>query len=492
LAQGAATLTVAVPFEPQTLDSMSSTTDLIALITGSVLEPLYAFDAEWKPAPVLAASLPEVSADGVTVTIPLRAGLTFHDGSAMTASDVVASLNRWLKLSPRGQVAGKVVTEIAATDDNTVRITLSQPFAPLLPLLSFNTGAAVIFPEEIVAEYPDTPIVDDKKIIGTGVFELTEHVPDQYVRLTRNGNYVSPEGEPSGFAGARAAEVDEIRFFPVPDANTRLTSLISGQYDIVLGLSPETFPQVSRSADLAATIIRPSGWLLFVENTKEGPTANQSFRQAVQAALGHDDIMLAAYGLPEFYAVNPSLYAEGTSFYSDAGADRYNQNNIERAKQLLAESGYKGEPFRLLTSQQYDFVFKAAVVAADNLRAAGINVELVTLDWASMLQQRNDAATWEAFISFFGFVPEPSLLATLNPTWYGWWDTAEKSAALADFTSTVDPAQRVEKWAALQQLILEQAPWIQLGAYAEMVASSARVEGLRSVPFLPLWNVSKQ
>ena len=84
ISQDNATLTVAVPFEPQTLDSMSSTTDLIALITGSVLEPLYAFDAEWKPAPVIAASLPEIGDNGTTITIPLRTGITFHDGSAMT------------------------------------------------------------------------------------------------------------------------------------------------------------------------------------------------------------------------------------------------------------------------------------------------------------------------------------------------------------------------------------------------------------------------
>lgn len=491
-AQSSSTLTVAVPFEPQTLDSMSSTTDLVALITGSVLEPLYAFDAEWKPAPVLAAAQPEISADGTIVTIPLRTGLKFHDGSDMDAADVVASLQRWLKLSPRGQIAGKVVTDIAAVDPATVQLTLSQPFAPLLPLLSFNTGAAVVFPEEVIAGNPDTPITETANIVGTGVFKLAEHVPDQYVRIVKSEGYVSPDGEPSGFAGSRAAGVDEIRFFPVPDANTRMTALMSGQYDIVLGLSPETYNQVSRNPDLSANIIRPSGWLLFVENTKKGPTADPKFRQAVQAALNHDDIMLAAYGMPEFYTVNASLYAEGTSFYSQAGAERYNQHNVEAAKALLAESGYNGEPFRLLTSQQYDFVFKAAVVASDNLRAAGINVELVNLDWASMLQQRNDDTSWEAFISFFGFVPEPSLLATFNPTWYGWWDDAAKTAAMDAFTSTVDPAARAEKWDALQTELLEQAPWVQLGSYAELVATSATVQGLRPVPFLPLWNVTKQ
>ncbi|MFC3704258.1 ABC transporter substrate-binding protein [Devosia honganensis] len=490
-AQSSNTLTVAVPFEPQTLDSMSSTTDLVALITGSVLEPLYAFDAEWKPAPVLAARLPEISADGTEVTIPLRTGLKFHDGSNMDAADVVASLQRWIKLSPRGQIAGKVVTDIAAVDDASVKITLSQPFAPLLPLLSFNTGAAVVFPEEVIAGNPDTPITETTKIVGTGVFQLAEHVPDQFVRLVKYEDYTSPEGEPSGFAGSRSAGVDEIRFFPVPDGNTRLSALMSGQYDIVLGLSPEAHPQVSRNADLATNIIRPSGWLLFVENTKKGPTSNEKFRQAVQAALNHDDIMLAAYGIPDFYTVSPSLYAEGTSFYSEAGAERYNQKNIETAKALLAESGYNGEPFRLLTSQQYDFVFKAAVVASENLRAAGINVELVNLDWASMLQQRNDDTSWEAFISFFGFVPEPSLLATFNPTWYGWWDDAAKTAAMDAFTSTVDPAERLQKWDALQTELLQQAPWVQLGSFAEMVATSASVQGLRPVPFLPLWNVTK-
>ena len=70
-----------------------------------------------------------------------------------------------------------------------------------------------MFPEEVVADYAETPIVDDARIIGTGVFQLAEHVPDQFVRLTRNDNYVSPDGEPSGFAGSRSADVSEIRFF---------------------------------------------------------------------------------------------------------------------------------------------------------------------------------------------------------------------------------------------------------------------------------------
>ena len=83
--------------EPQGLDPMVSTADLVGTIMQHVYEPLYTFDANWNIAPMLAESLPAVSKDGLSYTIPLRKGVKFHNGRDLTADDVVASLQRWME-----------------------------------------------------------------------------------------------------------------------------------------------------------------------------------------------------------------------------------------------------------------------------------------------------------------------------------------------------------------------------------------------------------
>src|SRR6218665_1519056 len=124
-------INVATIGEPPTLDPMSSTADLVGIVTQHIFETLYTFDGKWNVTPLLAESLPEVSADGKTYTIKLRTGIKFHDNSDMTSDDVVASLTRWTKIASRGkQVAGFIET-ITATDPATVKIVLKQPYAPL-------------------------------------------------------------------------------------------------------------------------------------------------------------------------------------------------------------------------------------------------------------------------------------------------------------------------------------------------------------------------
>src|SRR5580765_6908994 len=98
--------------EPQTLDPMASTADLVSTIMQHVYEPLYTFDANWNIAPMLAESMPTVSKDGLTYVIPLRKGVKFHNGREMVADDVIASLQRWMELSPRGKSLGKEVASL--------------------------------------------------------------------------------------------------------------------------------------------------------------------------------------------------------------------------------------------------------------------------------------------------------------------------------------------------------------------------------------------
>ena len=139
---------VATIGEPPTLDPMASATDIVGMVGQHIFETLFTFDHNWNVAPLLAEALPTVSPDGKIYEIKLRQGITFHDGSAMDSADVVASLKRWLTVASRGQQVAPLITDIAATDALTVRITLKQPYSPLPALLAFNNSAAVILPSE--------------------------------------------------------------------------------------------------------------------------------------------------------------------------------------------------------------------------------------------------------------------------------------------------------------------------------------------------------
>ena len=180
-------INVATIGEPPTLDPMSSTADLVGIVTQHIFETLYTFDKSWNVTPLLAESLPEISADGKTYTIKLRTGIKFHDNSDMTSEDVVASLNRWMKIASRGKQVAGFIDKITATDPATVTITLKQPYAPLTSLLAFNNSAAIIIP----AEKQDEPM---KEFIGTGPYMLKERKADQYIQLVRFDGYKSQIG----------------------------------------------------------------------------------------------------------------------------------------------------------------------------------------------------------------------------------------------------------------------------------------------------------
>ena len=123
-------INVATIGEPPTLDAMASTADLVGIVSQHIFETLYTFDKSWNVTPLLAASLPEVSADGKVYTIKLRTGVKFHDGTDMDSADVVASLKRWTKIASRGKQTASMIASIEAVDPATVKITLNAALCP--------------------------------------------------------------------------------------------------------------------------------------------------------------------------------------------------------------------------------------------------------------------------------------------------------------------------------------------------------------------------
>lgn len=473
---------VATIGEPPTLDPMASTADLVGIITQHIFETLYTFDANWASTPLLAVALPTISADGLTYTIPLRTGIKFHDGSVMTSADVVASLDRWMKIATRGKQAAEVITGVAATDEATVTITLSKPYAPLLALLSFNNAAAIIIPAANAAQDPL------ESFIGTGPYMLKERVPDQYIQLVRFDGYQSLAGESNGYGGARHQYLDEIRFVPVPDPNTRVEGAVSGQFQYVDQLPVESYDRVA-AGKTEPVVLAPFGWPVFMMNTQDGLTKDIKIRKAIQAALAPEDMMLAAFGSKDFFSIDAAWYPEGYVWHTEEGTEAYKPNgDTEAAKALLAEAGYDGTPLRILTSRQYEFHYKMAQVAQAYLEAAGFKVQMDVVEWATLTTNRADPKLWDIYITHSPFLPEPSLMGIMSDTSPGWWATDAKHAAVEAFNAETDQAKRVALFADVQKVIYDEVPGYKVGNFNALAAQAPDLDGVTPAPWPYFWN----
>ena len=480
-AQTGGAIDVAIIGEPPTLDPMLTTTDVTSIVTQHFFETLYTFDGNWRVSPLLAVDMPEISDDGLTYTIAIREGVVFHDGSTMDAHDVVASLNRWTEMAVRGQGVADRIDSIEATDDFTVVITMNTPYSPLLSLLAFTNSAAIVVPQEVIGE-----ALSD--IVGTGPYRLAEHRPDQYIQVVRYDDYASRSEPSDGAFGERHQHLDEIRFVPVPDSNTRVEGAVAGQYHFADALPTEAYQRIVDSTEIEPLMLRPFGWPIFAFNMKDGLLVDLPVRQAVQAALAPEDMLLAAFGDEAFFVVEAALFPDRFVWHNDAGADLYNQADPERTGELLEQAGYDGTPLRILTSHQYEFHFKMAEVARAYLEAGGFAVDMQVVDWATLSERRNNPELWDIYITHSPFLPEPALTSLYSPSSRLGWADEEKDAVLTAFTSETDPDTRLELFTELQRLVYEQAPFYKVGGFNVLMAVAPNLDGVPESPWPFFWN----
>jgi peptide/nickel transport system substrate-binding protein len=328
--------TLAMVAEPQTLDPMASTADLVGTIMQHVYETLYTFDAKWNVVPMLAETMPKISADGKTYAITLRKGVMLHNGRELTADDVVASLQRWMDQSPRGKAVGKEIESLKAKGPLGIDIVLKEPYAPLLSQLALPSGMAAIMAKDSIA----SPLKD---FVGTGPYKFKERRPDQFVLLTRFDKYSARKEPASGYGGKREAAIEELRFVPVPNASTRVEGALAGQYDFADLLPVEALPRLEKSGGKTVPIMTPSfGFPYLVLNTKEGVAANQAVRQAIQSALGEGEMLAAGFGDTRFFTAEGNHFPKGSPFYSTAGVTLYNERNARQGQGSRGQGRLQG------------------------------------------------------------------------------------------------------------------------------------------------------
>ncbi|MDR7458114.1 MAG: ABC transporter substrate-binding protein, partial [Armatimonadota bacterium] len=229
-------------------------------------------------------------------------------------------------------------------------------------------------------------------------------------------------------------------------------------------------------------------WLTAVFNNRSPLMSNKKIRQAFQVAVDYEAVMRAAYGHQRFWRIDPGLMPKEHYMWTDAGKEFVNQKNPARARQLLQEAGYRGQPLRWVTTMEYVAYGTAAQVAKPMLEQAGFTVDLQVVDWATLVQRRARPELWDVFSTAFSFVPDPIFMLVLQPSWPGWFDNRDMNAMMALLRRHADVKVRKDLWARMQRLWYEEAGSIKFGDYFLLHLHRAELKGYVNNPTHVWWN----
>lgn len=445
---------VALPALPATLDPYATSLQADWIIARNVCEPLFDVTPGFAVKPVLAQSYKY--SDASTAIITLRKGVKFQNGEEFTSKDVVSSLQRFVKTPGNGTALGNVVSTISAVDDYTVKLALKQTS----PLIQTYLTAAFMMPASIQDGQSPTKAVS--KIICTGPFQLEEFVPGQRIILRKFVGFKPRTEASNGATGRKYAYVDKVTVVPMAAESTRIQALQTNAVDLATtGL--DNGPALFNSSNVRAIAMDQASSPFVIFNKKAGIMSNVKMRQAFLTALNFKDILASGFGDSKYYSVSGSIFPKGNAWYSTGGTSNWNVHNAAKAKQLMTEAGYKGEPIIWYTTKEDPTWYGPALPAVQQLKAVGINIDLRVVDRATIIATRSDASKYDMFSSAIPIYPDPVVLPYLLDTFAGWWISADKTKLMNELASGDTYAARKATWDKLQTLAYNEVPFVKFG-----------------------------
>ncbi|MDR7419519.1 MAG: ABC transporter substrate-binding protein [Armatimonadota bacterium] len=465
--------------EPPTLDWHWSSGAIVSHILNNLYEAPVAMDSKFQVHPMLAERV-EVSANRLTYTFRLRRGVRFHHGREMTSDDVRASLERWGRVNFRGRIVFANVESVANPDAATVVMKLKEPYALLLQDLGSFQSPAAVYPKEVVDEAGATGPI--RRFIGTGPYRLVERIPDRHIRLDRFDEYASRTEPADGNTGRKAAYFDSIVFVPVPDQAVRIAGVRRGEFQFAEQISSDQFDQLRADSTLVPYVATLPFWNAAIFNNRQGLMSQAKIRQAFQAAIDHGPVMRAAFGPQQFWRLDAGIMPKEHPMYTDAGKEFFNQHTPTKARRLLEEAGYRGEPIRWMTTTEFPHQATSAQVVKPMLERVGFVVDLQVMDWATLVGRRGRPDLWDVFSTQIAFFPDPVFVVPLQHTWPGWWSHRDGMAMMELLRRHTNPATRKQIWQRLQRTWYADAGSIKFGDYFEMHLHRRELRGFVENP----------
>ncbi len=314
-------IAIAIGSEPTTLDPQLRDDGGERAITDNIFETLLFRDADGTLRPSLAASMP-VQVDETTWEVDLRDGVSFHNGEPFNADAAAFSVNRIIDPEFNSEQSSffASITGATAVDGDTIHITTDGP-DPILPARLYwmkmvPPGAA---DSEDFASNP----------VGTGPYQFVDWNRGSSIELAANPDY-----------WGEAPSIQDVEFRFISEFGTRLSSLLSGETDLITNLLPEFVGQVPRAVAVSGLELP-----IVILNADDGPTADARVRQALNMAIDHEALaesLFAGYAdvaqgqlmAPSFFGFNPDI--PGYSYDPD------------RARELISEAGAEGAEIELV------------------------------------------------------------------------------------------------------------------------------------------------
>ena len=341
----------------------------------------------------------EISEDGKVYTFALRQNVKFHDGTTVTAEDVKYSIERCAGISEGTTplvAAFSNVEKVEIPDAQTVAITLKEPDTEFLAYLT-------------VAIVPQHAADLDKNPVGTGPFRYVSRSPQENIVIEKFTDYWDSEHQ---------AYLDKVTFKIAGDINAIVTGLKSGSIDMYPRINSTQSAQLAEDEDLT---IYEGGMNLIQAlylNNKEKPFDDVKVRQALCYAVNRQEVLdMMADGKGTI--IGSSMFPAFEKYYMPELADKYPQD-IEKAKQLAAETGIEGSTMTLYFNSERAYMKESAQVIQQQLKNVGINLEVIPLESTGFFEKVfGTDGDYEFYLNGYAAVGDPDTVVAgmYDGTW---------------------------------------------------------------------------
>ena len=465
---------VAAPWEIQGPDPATSGYVFLRM---DVMETLIEADTEGRLQPGLATAW-ETSDGGETWMFSLRDGVSFHDGTPLTADVVVNALTR---AAEQPGVLGKAPIAGMAAEGNTVVISLETPFAAL-PALLAHSSTVISSPAAFDAD--GTPVA----VIGTGPYRVENLSPPQKMETVVFDGYWGEQ--PS---------ISEATYLAAGRAETRALMAESGDADMVFTLDPSGFARLG-GVDGVETVAVPIPRVMTLKVNAGHPfLAEAKSRQALSLAIDRKGIAAGITRFPE--AAATQLFPPALGDWHDPAMTALAYDPAA-AKATLKELGWvpgddgiltrNGERFSLILRTFPDRPEQPLVAAAlqDQWRAIGVELEVNVTNYSEIPAGHQDGSLEIGlFARNYGLTPDPvgTVLSDFSPGGGDWgamnWEASEVAEAVREIASTNDPKVRGPLIETVVKALQSELPLIPIVWYQHTVAIADGLEGVVVDPF---------
>lgn len=485
------------------LDPMNTGADITLYHGMLVYDTLFSWDENLQPQPQMVDKY-TISDDQLTYTFTLRPGLKWHDGQPVKAEDSVASIKRWWGNDNVGQQLQRVTKDITVVDDTTFKIELKERFGYTIDALAKSgSNIPVMMPKRLA----DTPVTEAvTEAVGSGPFRFVkeEWVPGSKAVYVKNEDY-QPRAEPANSAaGGKVVNIDRLEFIVITDQQTAQSALINGEVDYVENLTPDFLKALEGQPNIKVENTSRLGSQGIIRmNHTQPPFNNSKMRQGLLTLVDQETYLSTMFGDPKLYQACASIFVCGTPLASDSGAKHADvKDRVAEAKRLFEEAGYKGETIALLHPSDSPTTGAAVLVTAHLMREAGLNVDVQSTDWATLIARRSNRGTpaeggWSIFqTSMSGLTASNPLTnlglpANCEAAWFGWPCDEKLEQLRRDYSQVSDLGERKKLASLIQERAFEVVPYIPYGQWIAPIAYRAdRIEGILPMHnFQAFWNV---